>query len=215
MKQGESIETYRQAIIPLTGANKEEVVNAGKRVVSNFIINNRDVYAQLHQYFHGQGQLDQNKGIALTGTYGVGKSTIFRVFHEYLRTKYPFNSNLFIIISIEDLISELNENDWVNKKYTNNNKEDMRGGKYNDPRHILVNEFGFQYNIKSFGTDVNELIEAWLMKRYDIFQQQKKLVHITTNFSKKELESKFHPKIVDRFKEMFNFIEYNGKSMRI
>jgi DNA replication protein DnaC len=168
----------------------------------------------MHDYFHGCGNLDLDKGLALIGKFGVGKTTAFRVFHEYLKTKYPFNANLFIVSSVEDLINELNENDWVNKKHTNNLKIDARGGIYKDPKHILINEFGFQYGIKSYGTDVNELIEAWLMKRYDIFQQHKKVVHITSNFSKKEIEAKFHAKIVDRFKEMFNFIEFKGESLR-
>ena len=175
----------------------------------------KPVYSLLWTYFHGQkGTFNLSKGIALNGVYGVGKSTAFRLFHEYLKTVFPFNENMFRIISIEDVINEMNDKNWINGVLTMNELENVRGGKERKPIHILVNEFGYQYGIKNYGTDVNEMIDAWLMKRYDIFQQYRKLTHITTNYGTDELKKMFHPKIIDRFREMFNFIEVNGKSLR-
>ena len=108
----------------------------------------------------------------------------------------------------------MSEKDWINRKLTYNTITAVTGAVKRQPKHVLINEFGYQYDIKHFGTDVNELIEAWLMKRYDIFQDYKKLIHITSNFGIKDLQANFHPKVVDRFREMFNFIELKGKSFR-
>jgi DNA replication protein DnaC len=196
---------------------KQRVVEVGKRLYKDFEINDnlKPIYSALHCYFHGQqGALDLNKGVALVGEFGLGKTTAFKVFHEYLKTYYPFNPNLFVVSSVEDLMNELNSSEWVNKKLTYNIDQSARGGNFKNPRHVLINEFGYMYAIKNYGTDVNQLIEAWIMKRYDIFQEFRKVTHITSNFSRMEISKNFHPKVVDRFKEMFNIITLEGKSLR-
>lgn len=196
---------------------KINVFKTGKELIPGFNIDPfaKQVYAALHNYFHGiEGEIDLNKGIALVGKFGVGKTTAMRVFHNYLKIYFPFHSNLFVFSTLEDLISELKCNDWTNKKLTYNLKETPSGGLYKDPRHVLINEFGHSYNIKSYGSDVNELIEAWIMKRYDIFQEHRKVVHITSNYGKKDLKEMFSEKLVDRFKEMFHFVELKGESKR-
>lgn len=192
-------------------------MTVGKMLIPDFRITEdmKPVYAALHSYFHGnEDEIPLGKGIALGGKYGVGKTTAFRVFHTYLKTVYRFTDRLFIISSVEDLIAELNQHTWINQKLTYNNVEDPRGGVRYNPRHVLINEFGYMYNIKSYGTDVNELIEAWLMKRYDIYQQYGKVVHITTNFDTDAISSNYHAKLVDRFREMFHFVEFPGRSLR-
>lgn len=173
------------------------------------------VYKSLHDYFHGiEGEIPFTKGICIVGGYGTGKTTAFRVFHKYLTTYYAFTDNLFVPSSVEDLIAELNQSDWINQKLTYNKQTDSKGAEFLNPRHVLINEFGNQYDIKSYGTDVNQLIEAWLMKRYDIFQQHGKVVHVTTNFGTTGLKNAFHAKLIDRFKEMFHFIKLDGESFR-
>ena len=169
----------------------------------------------LFNYFHGlEGKLDLNKGVALVGVYGVGKSTIFNIWHEYLRKYYPFCPNLFIISSVEDINSDVSKEGYLDRKLVYNIKSNSNGAKFKDPKHLLINEFGHSYNIKSFGTDINELFESFLMKRYDIFQQQNKVTHITTNYGTDDLKKNFSEKLIDRFKEMFNIIELKGESFR-
>lgn len=204
--------SHQAPITPLDGASEQMLIRIARSLLPDFKVTDQDIYRYMFDYFHGK--LDTRKGIALFGNFGAGKTTAFKVFHTYLKTRYPFTSNLFVISSIEDLISELNNQNWIDRVLTNNKKTDPRGGSYNDPKHVLINEFGFRYNIKNYGTDVNELIEAWIMKRYDIFQQFGKVVHITSNFNAKELEEKFHTKIVDRFREMFEVKEFKGESLR-
>lgn len=174
------------------------------------------IYKELFLYFHGDPdtKLDLNKGIALVGTFGVGKSTIFQNLHTFLCEAYPFNSNLFRISSIEELIDDIREKGWTDRVFCLNHKEAARGGLEFKPIHLLINEFGHKYQAKVYGTDVNELLDMFIMKRYDIFQQYGKLLHVTTNHDIQSLQKTFPPRIIDRFKEMFSIIELKGKSFR-
>ena len=215
-------QTSQQAIIKLLGEDNENQIQLrkvaiGKIAGSDYVWNNeiRSIYSDLMNYFHGiEGNLDLNKSIALIGAYGVGKSTIFNIWHEYLRKYYPFNANLYKISSLEEILDDIRKEDYVKRVYCYNKKENTQGLNTSKPIHILINEFGFDYKIKSYGTDINELFEAFMMVRYDVFQKYKKLTHITTNYGTDELKSIFHPKLIDRFKEMFNLIELRGKSFR-
>jgi len=215
-------QTYRPAIVRLNGLSDEKLIHIIKLSLKKCAGENYEwtkeikaVYNDLMYYFHGaEGNLNLDKGIALVGKFGVGKSTIFNVWHNYLKSYYPFNKNLFVITSIENIIDDIKKDGYINRIYCNNMKQNAIGANFIDPKHILINEFGHNYNIKSFGTDINELFEAFMMVRYDIFQKYKKVTHITTNYGTDELESKFHPKLVDRFKEMFNIIELKGNSFR-
>ena len=213
-------QTYRQAIVKLNGQSKNI-----EQSISDIALNyNRDyewtheiikVHEDLANYFYGiKHSLDLDKGIALMGVYGVGKSTIFNIWHDHLRFNHPFCDNLFINASLEEILDDISEHGYINRKFVNNVTETSCGSKNINPRHILINEFGQRYDIKTYGTDINQLFESFMMKRYDIFQQRKKLTHITTNFGADELENLFHPKLIDRFKEMFNIIELKGESFR-
>ena len=197
--------------------SKQLVKKVGQNLMPKFRITEemKPVYASMHNYFHGiESQIPISKGIALVGDYGVGKTTAFKVFHTYLKTYFRFTENLFVISSVEDLIAELNHSDWIEKKLTYNYNRDPRGGIAFNPKNVLINEFGYIYDIKNYGTNVNELVEAWLMKRYDIYQQYGKVVHITTNFGTRGMKDNFHEKLIDRFKEMFHFVPFHGKSLR-
>lgn len=211
---------YRPAISKLNGQS-DKIEKAIREIAEKY---HKDyvwtdeiikVHTDLMNYFHGyEYNLNLDKGIALMGVYGVGKSTIFNIWHEYLRLYHPFCENLFINSSLEEILEDISEHGYMNRKFVFNIKEDSSGAKSHNPKHILINEFGQQYDIKTYGTDINQLFESFMMKRYDIFQQRKKVTHFTTNYGANELENLFHPKLVDRFKEMFNIIELKGTSFR-
>jgi len=166
-------------------------------------------------YFLGRpGELDLNKGIGLMGNFGSGKSTIFEIFHRFLKTAFPFNENLFRITSIEEIISEMKSQNFLDSVYLYNLKDNESGVGVPNPIHILINEFGYKYDAKSYGTDVNEYVDMFLMKRYDIFQTYGKLVHITTNCDIDDMKQLFHERIIDRLKEMFKMIALKGNSRR-
>jgi len=216
--QIQMIEQKSQArILRLNGNPEKTKILIGKIAGENYNWTDeiKEVHAKLLMYFLGiPGELSLNKGVALVGVYGVGKSIIFNIWHEYLRKLHPFNQNLFIISSVEDINSDIAKDGFLDRKYCYNVKFNCNGVTIKDPRHLLINEFGHRYEMKSYGTDINELFESFLMKRYDIFQQNKKVTHITTNYGTNDLKKNFSEKLIDRFKEMFNIIELKGESFR-
>lgn len=202
----------------------KENYNALKNFISNEICGEtyvwtdeiREVYKNMFLYFHGDPETNYNlnKGIALIGKFGVGKTTIFANFHRFLCHAYPFNVNLFRISSIEEILDSLTSHNWSNEIYGNNIKSNARSGMVKSPIHLLINEFGHQYDAKSYGTNVNEQIEMFMMVRYDIFQAFGKVVHITSNYDATAFRKQLHPRLYDRFKEMFNVVELKGNSFR-
>jgi hypothetical protein len=176
----------------------------------------KTVWNNLFLYFIGspESTLSLNKSIAITGSYGVGKSTIFSIIHRWLEWITLRNPNTFRISSTEEVISILQQKDWMSDVLVLNHNENLYGLNTPGPIHILVNEFAYQYDVKHYGTDVKQYMEMFIMKRYDIFQQFGKLTHVTMNFDSKSLDKNFSPRIVDRFREMFNVIELKGNSFR-
>jgi len=175
-----------------------------------------EIASNLIFYFNGVAhKYDLNKSIALCGTYGVGKSILMRIFQEYMRKKVNGygHPNIYRIISIEDVIKYMSEPNAIDSEilYNYHIKLDRPVRR---PANLMINEFGYNYNGKSFGTEYRELIEMFIMKRYDIFQEYGKLTHVTMNLGPKELEDTFEEKIVDRLKEMFNIIPFDGESYR-
>lgn len=168
------------------------------------------IYTSLIYYFNGENRdYDLNKGIALVGTFGAGKTTLFRVIRKYLKLIENPNPNLFKITSTEDIITEMQRSNHLDSELLYN-----RNGVYKRPLNIVINEFGFDYDGKTYGTQNRELIEMFLMKRYDIFQEHGKLTHVTTNMDALDLKEIFTVRIIDRFKEMFNMIPVQGGSFR-
>ncbi|MDD4970736.1 MAG: hypothetical protein PHT07_15020 [Paludibacter sp.] len=185
-------------------------------------------------YFHGiqsraqKYGFDITKGIGITGTWGVGKTTIFGAFHEYLSTicSINYNPNTFRITSFDEIaellrsktISEASKSIFL---YNSSMGED--GIENHHPIHLCINEFGRRYDIKHYGTNINELIDIFLSLRYDIFIKYNRATHMTTNYGAKDLEKIFNykeddikpdSKLPDRFREMFKIKNLKGTSFR-
>jgi len=181
---------------------------------------NKKLLNEFFHYFNGNVEeceklgIDLNKSIALLGEYGCGKTMLFRLMHKYLGMYNQTRVNSFRIVSIEDVLKAAGNDNFIESPYIYNVCENEHGVKIRKPIHLLVNEFGAKYNIKTYGTDVNELLEMFWMKRYEIYTDHKKLTHITTNLDLKDIVGNNSDKLVDRFKEMFQFKKLTGSSFR-
>jgi len=160
--------------------------------------------------------IDRGKSIILMGPYGIGKTIAFRIIHRMLELRYPDPServNTFRETSMEEIINAMRSDDYLDGTLFYG-IETVDGIRLRKPLNILINEFGVEYSGKHYGTPIHELIDQFLMKRYEIFQVNKKLTHATMNFNADELKSKFDKRLIDRFREMFNFIPMKGESFR-
>lgn len=194
----------------ITGMFKHGIMNIARREVKDFKMNDqlKGVFNDLFLYFTGNGGFDLNKGIYLHGDFGVGKTVTMLIFRKFLATYFPFNSNGYGFVSVEKLAEHYKEFGNL-LKYGRNLTEE---NKFN-PFNLCINEFGKEVDEKYYGTNIQSTINSLLMVRYELFQENKILTHATSNFHPATLEC-FDPALMDRFKEMFNFVEIKGDSFR-
>ena len=181
---------------------------------------NREMLNRMFFYFLGsleqceKRNVSLNKGFAIFGEYGCGKTKLFKILHEFLSSDIKTHDNNFKIVTIEDIIKAASKDDFLDSPLIYNISQNEHGVFIRKPIHILVNEFGSKYNVKLYGTDVNELIEMFWMKRYEIYTDFNKHTHITANTDINDIIQNNTSKVVDRFKEMFQIFTLKGESFR-
>lgn len=78
--------------------------------------------------------------------------------------------------------------------------------------NIVIDEFGREpIPASCYGTKMN-VLQFLLQLRYD--HRRESVTHITTNMMPEQLEPMYGNYVADRCKEMFNFIEFKGESLR-
>jgi predicted ATPase len=189
---------------------KTRIMSIAKEIVTNFVLSDdlKEIFGHLFIYFTGNdGKYDLNKGIYLYGKFGIGKTVAMKIFSKFLQQNFNFGPNNFGITSIEEIAEYYKENgnlfkfgrNWEEGKMIAHNK--------------CINEFGKPLEEKHYGTNIQNVINSMLMVRYELFQERKAITHATSNFHPGDLEC-FDDALLDRFKEMFNFIELKGDNFR-
>lgn len=151
-----------------------------------------------------------HKPLLICGQVGTGKTKLMQVFSEYLkRTKNP---NFFHDVSVTQMINYYKIHNHLDK-YTYNEEGSIRFE--GNPMNICLNDIGTDTHLH-FGTDTKILITDFVYARYEIWTQQGKKAHLTTNLSVKDLKTFFtdtHGRVIDRFKS-YNVIPLTGASRR-
>lgn len=81
-----------------------------------------------------------------------------------------------------------------------------------DDVNIVIDEFGREpIPASNYGTKMN-VLQYLMQLRYD--HRRTSVTHITTNMGPDNLEPLYGDYVADRCKEMFNFIEFKGESLR-
>ena len=81
-----------------------------------------------------------------------------------------------------------------------------------DDMNLIIDEVGREpIPASNYGTKMN-VLQFLLQLRYD--NRRSSITHITTNNTPESLEPLYGDYVADRCKEMFNFIEFNGESLR-
>lgn len=165
---------------------------------------------------------DFNKGLLIIGNYGNGKSTMLKCFEYFFKHNYniaytkhwdnfqDWNYLRFKIVSCHEVVSEFeclqnpNDKDSFYKNYSG-----FKYGFDDIKKEKIASNFG-----------LTNVMQTILEKRYD----NRSKTFITMNFDDNypnnlskaldEMGSKYGNHIYDRIFEMFNIIEFKGKSFR-
>lgn len=213
--------------------SNKEIYNAHSRLIlacaneilshhgRKFIVddNNRKVLKFLMLYFNNsplalnvfpEENYSLDKSIMLVGPAGTGKTLIMDVMKLYLsRIHNPLEYKVFSQTQMLNYFKQHNNIDFFTFNTADNKTFEGK------PFHVCLNDIGLKTQ-KFYGNDMERVIEEFLYARYEIWEQQYKRTHITTNFDKKDFEDAFgdeHNRLSDRYK-MFNVIPLLGESRR-
>lgn len=156
------------------------------------------------------------KPLLLMGNVGVGKTLLMQIFAEYLRR--IDSPNRFYNVSVTQMVNYYTIHNNLDR-FTYN-EIDNPGMFDGNPVNVCLNDIGVDADEKKrqhFGTNLKTLTEDFLHARNEIWTQYGKKAHLTTNLTKKELnslfEDKFGGRLSDRFKT-YNIIILDGTSRR-
>ena len=145
--------------------------------------------------------LDLNKGIALIGPIGCGKTTLMRIFSQFQHRE----DSRFIVKSTRDIVNEYAE---LGRIIIQRYSRDLNAGYTNrgtfSSRNYCFDDVGIEAPTKYFGEEV-DIMEEILSSRYDM---QNTITHITSNLSPKDLGKRYGERLASRMREMFNVVAF-------
>lgn len=186
---------------------KRNFLRIAKSVIPEFRIDqwNKEVITNLFNYFNGvEGKYNLDKGLWIFGDIGTGKSSLMKVFSEYM--KLEFNSfKLHVCSEVCNVYGGSGDLDL----YTYN-----RNGYIGKPVWMCFDELGREtIPAAHFGTKLN-VMQHILHIRYSLWQSARLKTFVTTNCDPLQIESLYGDFIRDRIREMFNIILMDGGSRR-
>ena len=150
--------------------------------------------------------VDYNKGFMFFGSIGTGKSTTMRALQKYMlhvrdTLKVDDYRLCFWMMSATEIANEyVIDGQPTILKYVERD------------RNLCIDEFGREpLPAKYYGTPLN-VLQFVLQLRYD--HRRESITHITTNVDMADIMPMYGDYVADRFKEMFNFVKFDGNSNR-
>lgn len=186
---------------------KKILVHIANKHISNFQIDesNKYIISNLFNYFNDiPGEYDLNKGLWLYGDVGTGKSSLMKVFSEYMKVWF----NGFKIHICDKVSNEYAMSGSLDEFTYNEN------GYIGYPVWMCFDELGREtIPANHFGTKLN-VMQHILHIRYSLWQSTRLKTFVTTNSGPKNIEENYGDFIRDRTREMFNIIFMGGESRR-
>ena len=192
----------------LSKEGKEFIIDEDNRKVMRFLLFYFNRSKECENVFPDK-EYKLHKNILLMGPPGTGKTLIMQIFSEYLMRSG--NDLHFKNIGATELLNYQKMNGHINLFTYNSQGSNSFEGK---PIHICLNDIGISTeNQKSYGTDLNTIIDEFLYARYEIWANKDKRYHITTNMSTEDFKKSYDSRLIDRMKA-FNTLILKGKSKR-
>lgn len=221
------METTHQKLMVVVG-DKKIIQQKALEIDANYEIN-KDLFNDLYNYFIGaEGNLDIKKGIMINGSIGSGKTSLFKIFlnwilelkkrHEVM--KYNFDKEQIIkeqnifkkqfkIIPIRKVEKEFNENGYKGLDLFTYNKKPsskVQNEIIENPENIMFDDVGTERAIsKNYSTDINIFSEL-IKDRYELWQHENIMTHFTTNIPTEMLKNRYESRVYSRLIEMFNIV---------
>lgn len=180
---------------------------------------NKDILRFLLYYFNNNQLAETvfpnerykiSNNLMLCGEVGVGKTMLMQVFEKYLHITN--NPNAFYNLSVTQMINYYKMHNHLDRYTYNETGSERYEG---NPVNVCLNDIGLQTHLH-FGTDTKVLVTDFFHARNEIWAQQGKFAHITTNLTPSELKEYFNDgvgRLTDRFKT-YNVINLKGESRR-
>ncbi|MCD9017511.1 ATPase [Fulvivirgaceae bacterium QH1ED-6-2] len=143
--------------------------------------------------------INLEKGIALTGPIGCGKTTLMS-----LMRRVPGPDYSFVLKATRDISFDFQHEGYDIIHRYSRQSYDLRKG----PKTYCFDDLGSEQALKHFGNQCNVMAEI-ILSRYDRFVSEGMLTHITTNLSTDEIETMYGPRVRSRMREMFNLISFD------
>lgn len=182
---------------------KEQIIHLGKHFYGEkFNLDDTKrakMYENLYYYFLKSSQCpyDLNKGIALVGSIGVGKSSCLRIFQR-LFSKFQI----------------ANTQEVLNHFYKNGIKGVIQDYGYDRKVDLCIDDFGIDRGTNNeYGNRV-ELFHELYVQRYELYVRENFKFHFTSNLVPSDLREMLGDRLYDRLKETNNLITWEGKSLR-
>lgn len=150
------------------------------------------------------GRLDPSKGLWLHGEIGSGKTTMLRIIKNFCRELRP---GIYAGKPYSFRISNAIE---VCGKFSQEGYPGIQT--FIDSRAQAFDEIGSESSPTGYYGTAENVFQYILQRRYD--NRHDSFTHVTTNFTVPEIKKLYSPRIFDRCREMFNFVEVNGTSFR-
>jgi DNA replication protein DnaC len=166
-----------------------------RNIDKEFIVDetNKHMINYLFYYLIGAKEFpgNLNKGILISGSLGIGKTIIMNAFCNIYEN---LCSKVFVRLHSKKIIQ------FIKSKEPG----------YLDKRPVFIDDLGREpVEINDYGTKERPIVDL-ISIRYDTGA----LTFATTNFKTETLTEFYGQAIVDRFKEMFNYVEIIGESKR-
>ncbi len=138
--------------------------------------------------------IDIDKGILLSGPVGCGKTSLMKLMKHLVPHLRPYE-----VIPCRNIVFSFNH---IGYKTI----ED-----YGNTQFFCFDDLGVEPTGRHFGKDCNVMGEI-LLSRYDLFLNNQRKTHATTNLNAQELEERYGERVRSRMRQLFNLVAFDKGS---